>query len=388
MKIRFDQQDLSAGLATVGHAIATKSTLPVLANLKMTTERERVRLEATNLEMSVRCWVKACIDEEGCITLPAKLLTNFVNLIPHRTITIATTQGTDRIALSSELSSATIHGMDPAEFPGWPGFDESVPPLVLEAATLKEMITNVAFAAASDDSKPALTGIYLQVSDGQIVCVAADSFRLAVHTEILEAATSQEPMDMIVPAKTPKEVAAILPSQKQVSIHMTPQKSQVVFHTETVEVASRLMEAEYPNYRQMLPKDYQARITLETRLFVPIVKTAALFTSENSRCISFVFNAEANNVTVEAEAEDVGTNTSVVPATYSDAIDQMSILFNVRYVSEVLQTLTSSPEIALEIRSAARPAIFKPVGKKEVVYVVMPLQLKNERRAQVAAKAS
>lgn len=389
VKVCFDQQDLSTGLAIVGHAIANRSTLPVLATIKVTTERERVRLEATNLEISVRCWVKAVIEKEGSITIPAKLLTNFVNLIPHHTITIATASGdTHRIALSSELSSATVHGMDPAEFPLWPTVDASEPPLVLEATTLKEMITNVAFAASADDSRPTLTGICLQVRDDQIVCVAADSCRVAVHTEILPDGNVHEPMELIVPAKTLKDVAGILPAQEQVEIHITPTKNQVLFHTEGVEVASRLMEGEYPNFRQMLPAGYRSRAVLETRLFVPIVKTAALFASESTRCISFVFNPGAGNVTVEAESEDIGNNTSVVPASYSDSIDQMNILFNVRYVSEVLSALASTPEIAIEMGTSARPGSFRPVGKKDVIYVVMPLQLKNDRRHPVAANAS
>ncbi len=392
MKVICTKADLSRGLATVGRAVTTKGTLPILANVKLSVEQGRLRLAATNLELGIQAWVNATIEESGYTTLPARILTDFVNFLPHQEITIATQEDTHESLVESSVSAARIRGIDPAEFPLMPQIDGD-PALVLDAMTLKTMVDDIGLAASRDDDRPALTGIYLEVQEGSpgtLTGAAADAYRLAVENVPLVRESS--PIDLLVPAKTLKDLASILPTQGQVAISITPNRGQVLFHTEGIDLASRLLEGPYVNFRAMLPDEYQVRAVLETSLLTSVLKTAALFASESERSVALSFRPQTQTMTAEASTIDLGTNTSTIPATYLDtsASEELEILLNVRYVTEALSALSGIPEVAFELRSRSRPAIIKPVGKKELLYLIMPMQLRNSpaRPASSAAAAS
>ncbi len=386
MKVICTKAELARGLAIVGRATSNR-THPILSTIKISTEQNRVQLEATNLELGVQAYVEATVEQAGCCTLPAKLLTDFVNVLPHETITIEVPEAKHEGTITSELSEAVITGMDPTEFPIWPQVDGSGLSLVMDAQTFKEMITDVAFSASTDDdNRPALTGICIQVGRegcGKITCAAADTYRLAVRSEVLEGDVP-EPTELIVSAKTLKEVATLLPSQGKVSIIVPPGQKQILFQTASVNLTTRLMEARYPNFWQMVPGDYGTRAILETRLFTPMIKAAALFAQDASHTLTLTFKPSAGKITVFAEAAGIGANTSTIGAAYSDPIPDFTMLFNVRYIAEVLTAVSSTPEIAFELHNASRPGILRPVGKKDVLYLVMPMQLKREAKPRAA----
>lgn len=377
MKIICKQQDLNRGLSAVSHAVSGRSTLPILANILLATDQGRLKLSATNLEIGINCWVDAEVVEEGTTTVPAKLITDFVNSLPPASVELSLPADSQTMSVKSLRSSANIKGMDAAEFPQIPSNEGGEPPVALDAVLLKEMIAEVAFAAADDDSRPVLTGVLVQVSDEKITFAAADAFRLAVR--VAELPGDDHPRgDILIPARTLTELARILPAEGPVEMIVTPNRSQVLFHTPNLDLVSRLIEGAFPNFRSIIPKESTTRAVVETKEFAAAVKSAALFARDSSNIARVKVNpagegdAAGGAITIEATAEDVGDNVSTVNATVDGP--ELQIIFNVKYLGDVLTTI-GTPEVALEASSASKPGVLKPVGPNDCTYVIMPMHV-------------
>ncbi|HLQ28675.1 MAG TPA: DNA polymerase III subunit beta [Ktedonobacteraceae bacterium] len=375
MKITCKQQDLSRGLSVVSHAVSNRSTLPILANILLATDNGRLKLSATNLEIGINCWVDCEIHEEGSTTVPAKLLTDFVNSLTQDPVDITVPEDSNKVNIKGEGSSANIKGMDASEFPLIPSAEGGEPPVIVDAALLKEMIAEVTIAAGEDESRPVFTGVLVQVGNEQLTFAAADAFRLAVRTAPLPGdATSRG--DILVPARTLEDLGRILPAEGAVQMIVTPNRSQVLFHTEQIDLVSRLIEGNFPNYRQIIPKEHTTRAVVETKTFAARVKSAALFARDSSNITRIKIQGgdnsglEPGTVTVEATAEDLGDNVGVLNA----AVDgpEQQIIFNVRYLSEVLAVI-GTPEVAIEVNAPTKPGVIKPVGSADYTYVIMPM---------------
>jgi DNA polymerase-3 subunit beta len=384
MKLLCKQQDLSRGLSIVGHAISSRSTLPILANLLLATENGRLKLAATNLEVGISCRVGAEVQEDGSTTIPAKLLTDLVASLPPASVEI-TVEGTASeeahlAHITGQRSSATIKGMDPSEFPLLPGLDGNEQPIVLDVAQLKEAIHEVAFAAASDDSRPVLTGVYVEVGDEKMTLAAADAYRVAVRViELSGQGLSQEddPFHeiILIPARTLEELARILPAEGTVEMMITPRKNQVLFHTDQVDLVSRLIGGTFPNFRGITPQGYTTRAVLDTKEFAAAVKSVTPFARDSANITRVTIaggeGSDEGLLTLEATAEDVGSNVCTITATVDGPEQQ--IIFNVKYLADMLNVL-NTPEVALELTTAARPGVLKPARQGiEYTYVIMPM---------------
>lgn len=377
MKIICKQQDLSRGLSAVSHAVSSRSTLPILANILLATDHGRLKLSATNLEIGINCWVESQIVEEGTTTVPAKLITDFVNSLPQAPVELTLSTDSPTLNIKSLRSSANIKATDAAEFPQIPSNEGGEVPVLLDAPQLKEMIEQVAFAAADDDSRPVLTGVLVQVSDEKLTFAAADSFRLAVR--VVDLPGDDHPRgDILIPARTLTELARILPAEGPVEMIVTPNRSQVLFHTPSLDLVSRLIEGTFPPFRNIIPKESTTRAVVETKEFAAAVKSSALFARDSSNIARVKINAagedgqETGSITIEATAEDLGDNVSTVNA----AVDgpELQVIFNVKYLGDVLANI-GTPEVALEASSANKPGVLKPVGPNDHTYVIMPMHI-------------
>ncbi|MBV9689778.1 MAG: DNA polymerase III subunit beta [Ktedonobacteraceae bacterium] len=377
MKVTCKQQDLNRGLSVVAHAVSNRSTLPILANVLLATDQGRLRLYATNLEIGINCWVDAQVHEEGSITVPAKRISDFVGSLPQAAVDIGVPADSYTVSVRSLRSSANIEGMDPAEFPLSPTTEGSEEPVTLAATQLKEMIEQVAFAAADDDSRPVFTGVLVKINNHKITFAAADAFRLAVRVATL---TSDSTMrnDILIPARTLTELARILPSEGAVQMIVTPNRSQVLFHSENIDLLSRLIEGTFPNFYQIIPKESSTRAIIDTKEFAAAVRSVTPFARDSSN-ITRVKIASADDegtVTIEATAEDVGSGVSTINAKVEGQEQEQQIIFNVKYLSDVLAVI-DTPEVALEVTSPARPGVIKPWNSDEATidytYVIMPM---------------
>lgn len=381
MKITCTQQNLSRGLSIVSHAVSNRSTLPILANVLVATEDGHLKLSATNLEIGINYLVE--IEETfetGATTVPAKLIADFVGSLPPEIVEISVPEDSSTLTVKSGDSEAKIKGMDSSEFPLIPTREGNESPVIISAALLKEMIAEVAFAAADDESRPVFTGVLVQVGERKITFAAADAFRLAVRTAPLDNFEGKQE-DILIPARTLNELARILPSEGDVEMVVTPNRSQVLFHTKQIDLVSRLIEGNFPNYRQIIPKpqDTTTRAEISSKEFAARIKLAALFARDSSNITRIKINRGNNDgrdngsITIEATAEDLGNNKSELNANVDGPEQQ--IIFNVKYLSDVMAVIGTS-EVAIEVSAATKPGVIKPIGlpeQNDYTYVIMPM---------------
>lgn len=367
MKINCKQADLAKGLSTVAHAVSNRSTLPILANILVEAEQRRLKLSATNLEIGIVATIDAEVFESGITTLPAKTFIDLVNSLRPGQIELSSEEESFDVHVKSAGSKAMIKGMDPEEFPSIPT-EEGEEPIILEAGQLKEMIAQTVIAAADDDSRPVLTGVFTEISNEQVSFAAADAFRLALRVAPLQG-HKVDHAPILIPARTMAELARILPNDGAVQMVVTPNRSQVLFHTEHIDLTSRLIEGTFPNIQAAIPKEHKTRVVVETKEFTAALKSVNPFARDNSNITRIKIEA-AGSVTLEASAEDVGNNITTIDAAVEGP--DVEIILNAKYVADVLGVL-GTPEMAIEITSAARPAIFKPVSATEYTYVAMPM---------------
>jgi len=382
MKVSCLQENLAKGLAIVGRAVASKSTLPVLANILLATDQGRLKLAATNLELGITCWIGAKVEEEGATTVPARLLGEFVNSLPNDKIDLALTVRTQTLHLACQRYAANIKGIDAEEFPLIPTVADT-PTVALEPDLLREMIGQVAFAAATDDSRPVLAGVLMSFRDNSLTMAAADGFRLSVRTATIEppaagsiAATSG--LDVIVPARAMQEVARIAAEGKDpVEVTVTPNKNQVLFHMSNVDLVSRLVEGAFPNYQQIIPKEYKTRAVLSTSDFLKATKIASFFARDAANIVRLnVIPGEEElvpgRVTVAATAAEVGDNLNEIDAVVEG--QPLQIAFNARYLTDVLSVLATA-QVSLEASTSSSPGVVRPVGVEGFTHVLMPMHV-------------
>lgn len=377
MKLTCKQQDLAKGLSTVGHAVSTRTTLPILANILLVAEGDRVRLSATNLEVAITCWVPANIQEEGTVTAPAKLLADFVSALPPADVKLEQAEGSQALKVSSQRSQATIRGMDPGEFPGIPTGDVGEQSVTLDASELSQMIREVAFAAATDDARPVFTGVLTRVRNERLTMAGADSFRLAVASAELPGVSTQG--DVLIPARALMDLRKILPAEGSATMGVTANRNQALFRASDVEMVTNLIAGQFPNFEAILPKSHTTRVTLPTDQFKQAAKTATLFARDSANIVRLKVEAgepgglTPGAVTLQATADEVGDTTTTIEEAAVDG-GGMEIIFNVKYVTDVLNEI-DTPQVALELNSPQSPGVIRPVGARgeQYTYVIMPM---------------
>jgi DNA polymerase-3 subunit beta len=373
MKLSCLQENLNRGLSIVGRAVATRSTLPITQNILLSAEQSRLKLAATNLEMAITCWVGAKVKQKGDITVPARLLSDFVNSLPNDLIEINLPANSRILELKSGHFQAHIHGIDAADFPPIPQISDGIT-TTIEAASLREGITQVAFAAATEESRPVLTGINTEFDGEQLNLAAADGFRLAVHKTTLSSPVSEK-TTVIVPARTLNELNRLLGEQEEpVEITVNEKKSQILFRLKDAELVSQLIQGSFPNYSQVIPQSYTTRAVVDINEFLRVTKMSSIFARDASGIVRLVITPGAEltpgKITVSAQAEEVGDNVGEVDA-LTDG-EEAKIAFNVKYLSDVLSVL-SQAQVALELTTPSSPGTIRPIGVDNYVHVVMPM---------------
>ena len=378
MKISCLQENLSRGLAVVGRAVASRATLPVTQNVLLSADQSMLKMSATNLEIAMTTWVGAMIEKEGSITVPARLLTEFVNSLPNDKIDLELDQGSGLLQISSGTSNAHINITEASEFPPIPTVDDGVAAEV-DPLVLKSAITRVAFAAATEESRPVLTGVEMKLEDSNFTMAAADGFRLAVHHGALLKSVS-EPMSMIVPARTMTEVNRLIGEREEpVEILMTPAKGQVMFRVrggDTVEIVSQLLQGTFPNYEQLIPQSYTTRAIMDLPTVLRAARTASIFAKDGSNIIRMhlmpaAADTEPPKVEISARSEEVGDNQDLVDLDEIEG-EEGKIAFNSRYLLDVLAVLEKG-KVALETTTSSSPGVFKPTDSDDYIHVVMPM---------------
>src|SRR3989442_2037356 len=373
VKVTCLQENLAHGLGVVGRGVSSRGSLPILGNVLLRTDSGRLRLTATNLEVGINCWVPAKVEDEGAITVPAKLFIDFVNSLPPGNVELSLNVRTKTVHLRSGPYEANIKGLDAEEFPIIPQIPEK-PTTRIAQGTLRRMISEVAFVAATDDSRPVLTGVLTTFAGEMVTMAAADPYRLSVrHARLLDRV--DPPIQGIIPAESLFEVARILQDNDEatVDILVTPNKSQVIFHTDEADLVSRIIEGQFPNYRQAIPTTSNTKIVAQREELLKATRLASYFARDAANMLRFQVDPSSDPpLVISANAAEVGDNTGRVDATVEG--QPTTIAFNSRFVADALSSL-SAPEIALELGGPLAPGVVRIVGDDSYLHVVMPLRI-------------
>ncbi|MYC32470.1 MAG: DNA polymerase III subunit beta [Chloroflexi bacterium] len=383
MKLSCLQENLARGLGVVGRAVASRSTLPITQNVMLSSDQGMLRLSATNLEIAITTWIGAMIEEEGAITVPHRLVADLVNSLPSDRVDLdlrgpdpddPNSGGGSVLHLSCGRSLTHINGASADDFPPIPqvdsGFATNIDPSVL-----RQGIGLVAFSAASDESRPVLTGVELKLEESNIVMAAADGFRLAVYTGQLSEPVA-DALKVIVPARTMNEIQRLASEQSApIQVTLSPEKGQVMFKLEHVEVVSQLLQGNFPNYDQLIPERYETRAVMELDDLKRATQSAAVFARDGSNIVRLEMtpqeSGEGGQLKVSARSEEVGDNLDELDIDQLDGEDA-KIAFNVRYLMEIVNVLGRG-KVALEVTNSSSPGVFRPADSDRYVHVVMPM---------------
>jgi DNA polymerase-3 subunit beta len=357
----------------VGRAVATRTTLPITNNVLLATEKSRLRLVATNLEMAISCWIGAKVEEEGAITVPARLITEFISSLPSEKVDISLSPQTKTLELKCARFEARISGIDAKDFPPIPKVEGGITTKV-EVEELRQGITRVAFAAATEESRPVLTGVDAKFEGDSLTLAAADGFRLAVYKLPLASPVSKG-TEVIIPARTLSELNRLIAEQEEaVEITANPNKGQALFRLKNIELVSQLVQGTFPNYAQLIPQSYTTRAVVSVSDFLRATKTASIFARDGSGIVRLMIAPGAEmtpgKLVVSARSEEIGDDVGEIDALVEG--EEAKIAFNGKYLTDVLGVLREA-QVAVEATSPSSPGVIRPVGVDNYIHVVMPM---------------
>lgn len=373
MRLSCQQEDLHRGLSAVSRAIPARSTLPITQHVLVEADESSITLSATDAEtIAITYKIDADITEPGSITMPSRLLADFVATLPHQPISMTLAERSRQVSLACARNTASIGGMDPDDFPPIPsvsGSDE----IHIEAARLRAAITQTVFAAATDDSRPVLTGVHFHFKPGELRLAAADGFRLSVHTMPLAAEVERT---AIVPARALGELGRLLAEAGtgDVAITFNPTGTQVQFDVGHARLIANLIQGTFPNYEQLIPSNYTTRTEVTVGDFVRETRIASIFARDGSGIVRIISSpgetSDPGSLHITARAEEVGDNEGVLDAVVEGS--ESKIAFNGRYLTDVLNVIDTD-RVALETTSPSSPGVLRPVGDDRFIHVVMPM---------------
>jgi len=340
----------------------------------LATDQSRLKLSATNLEMGVNCWIGAKVEEEGTTTIPARLLSDFVNSLPPEPITMELNVRSQTLSLRCARYEANIKGIDAQEFPLILTLSEDNT-INLDVATLRHMIELVAFSAATDESRPVLTGVLANLSESTLTMAAADGFRLSVARASLDKGMPQ-PITVIVPARALQELARIsAEEQEPIQMTISPNRNQVFFHMTDIDLVSQLVEGTFPDYAAIIPKARNTHTVINTAEFLKAVQIASFF-SRDSNIVKLLIETPnesgSGQLTISGTSAELGDNVSQLDATVEG--ESIKIAFNAKYLIDVLGVIDAA-QVSLETTGSSSPGVIKPVGAEDFVHVIMPMHV-------------
>jgi DNA polymerase III subunit beta len=369
VKLSVMQENLAHGLQVVSRAVSAKSSLPVLNNVLLRTEDGGLKLTATNLEIGITHWVAGKIEESGAVTVPATLLTQIVVGMPANEVVTLELLANETLHVRAGHLEARVKGIDAEEFPAIPTAGER-PTTRVPQNLLKAALGEVTFAAATDEARPILTGVLAKFEGDKLTLAAADNYRIAVKTvKILDPV---EETSIVIPARSLNELARVLvDTDDPVDIVISQGRNQVMFHLDGVDLVSRLIDGQFPNYQQVLPKGFTTRAVVDREQLLKAVKLASYIASASANIVKMQAGKDAELGMIVSAAADVGDNHGDLEATVEG--DGTTIAFNSKYLLEVLEHVDAD-RFAIELNGPLSPGVFRPVGDAQYVHVVMPVK--------------
>ena len=379
MKLSCLQENLARALNVVNRAVMSRSTLPITQNVLLETDGGRLKLSTTDLTISMTTWIGSHIEEEGAVTVPARLLNEFVTSLPAERVDLEIVEKPLGLHIECAHTATNISGQRADEFPPIPAVDDGNAAKI-DPAVFKYAIDRVAFAAAVEDSRPVLTGVRVDIDGQSVTMAAADGFRLAVHkSQLVEPVANNSAFT--VPARTLNEVNRLLSSQKDpVEFLVSPVGKRIIFNLDAVEIVSTLIEGNFPNYNQLIPEKSESKAVIRTGDLLQATRMAGVF-ARNGAGNSGIIKMELEQgegetegrIKVSSKSEEIGDSEGVIFANLEG--EDGKIAYNFKYLSDAVEAL-GDETIIMETSSPSSPGVFRPGSDSDSsLVVIMPMYI-------------
>lgn len=363
MKIQVTQENLSKAISAVARvAVSARNPLPILSNILLRTENNRLTISATNLEIAITEHIGAKVVHEGAITVPAKLFQELIASLPSGAIDLETKD--HKCTVTSGKYTSTINGMLADEFPVVPKIEKGVE-ITFSAKELKKSLQQVVIAASSDDTRPVLTGVYIHTNEKGLYFVATDSYRLA-EKRVMD---TDEELSLLVPSSALHDVLRLLGDNDD-DVVMSTDSQQVVFRIGESELVSRLVEGNYPDYRKLIPSKFANRADLPKDEFVNVTKVSSLFARESAGSITLKVDEVEKSLVINSVASQLGENTASVEG---KVVGEGEVTLNSRYLLDALAVIPSK-SVNFSFNGKVEPCVVRSDEQPDYLHIVMPLK--------------
>lgn len=374
MKLIILQNKLKQGLSVIERASSKSFILPILRNLLLKAEKNFLELSATDLEIGIKWWILAKIEKEGKITIPISILSTFINLLPEKPINLIASN--QILSVECENYKTKIKGQSSEDFPIIPEISEGIS-FSLNSLSFCQGLGQIVDIVFPSTVRPEISGIHFLIQKDLIKMAATDSFRLGEKTLFLEKPLPiEEEISLILPQKTAKEIINIF-GEKEGELKILVSPNQILFESlmaETshpqIHLSSKLIDGEYPNYQEIIPKKYETQVVLEKQEFLNQIKAASLFSGKVNE-VKFKIDPKKEIVEISSQNPETGEYHSLLPGKIKGQGEEIS--FNYRFLNNGLLNIKSS-EVIFELNGEVGPGVLKPVGDASYIYVVMPIK--------------
>ena len=362
MKLKVTQENLNKALGLVARVASSRGTLPILSNVLLKISDNRLTVSATNLDIAISCELGAQVQAEGALTVPARLLQDFVNSLPAGVIELE--QDEQRLKVTTDSYKSVINGVSAEEFPVMPAIDSGTSWKV-SGPILKSALQQILIAASGDESRPVLTGVYFHTVDGVLYVAATDSYRLA-EKRLMKL---KEKVQLLIPATALHDVLRIINDYAD-DIVIVHDDQQVQFRAGDVELVARLIEGNYPDYRKLIPASFATTATMPRAELVGIVKVSSLFARESAGSIVVSVDEPSSSIWIHAVASQLGENNATLKV---EANGTGSITLNSRYLLDGLQAMDAKT-VKLGFNGKLEAAMLSATDADDYIHIIMPLK--------------
>lgn len=374
MKISLLQENLVKGVNLVSRVVANKAQLPVLANILLSTDENRLKLSATNLETGMNLWLGGKIEGEGKLTVPAKIFSEVVSSLPQETVVLEKEE--EGLKISCGRFKSKINGIAAEEFPLLPSLRDGKKikeTFHLDREMVEKSLGQVAMAAATDESRPIFTGVKIELDEKKLRMAATDGYRLSVKT-VSNLKGLKKQKSLVVPARALMELVRALAASeaeaKEVVLAATEEERQLILAYGEVEVVTRMLEGDFPDFDKIIPTSHTTVIELETEELLQAVRAAAVFAKDSANIVRL--KASDKGLLISANAPQVGENEVEVACKKTG--EDAETAFNSRYLLEMLNVIEAK-ELKLEMSGPLSPGVFKPKEDNGLIHIIMPVRV-------------
>lgn len=365
MKVVCTQENLKTGLSTVGRIIPSSNTLPILSNLLIKTENGVLKISSTNLEIAITTQIRCKVEEDGVVTVASKTINELISNLPNKNITLETDN--NELKIETENYHTSIKTLPADEFPIIPKI-EAKQTQQLDAQDLKTALEQVVFAASSNQTQPEISGIFVAAEDGELRIAATDRYRLAEKKLPLDKKTGNL-QDLIIPQKTVMELVRIIGAQKG-PVELITNETQISLSFNDTQIVSRLIEGQYPDYKQIIPENFTTLITTGKQPLVSALRAVGVF-SRGTSSVKFGFSKEKQLVILSSESSDLGKSEVELAAKVDG--ESRDVILNHNYVLDCLLSIDSA-EVVIKVIDDSSPSLIVPQDKNDYIYLVMPIK--------------